>query len=227
LSTIGYAAEYTHPAVLAAIAAGEPWADPEMDPTRIDWAARLAASPLPFEIIDGRPYCRQAHLVSGIRYGRGWLGHWGPQQCADAVVLATDPAGIRHLLMIERRGGDGTSGWALPGGYIDPGETALAAAVRELYEETGLTVPDDAWVVGRPRFVPDPRCTAESWMVTTPATADLGRVDRLPHVAGSDDARQAAWITATSYHALAAHLADVYGGAVFAAHRELLADVLR
>jgi len=131
---------YTDQSVLDAIAAGEPWADPEMDPTRIDWQARLGASPVPFEVVDGRPYCREAHLASGIRYGRGWLGHWGPQQCADAVVLATAPTG-RHLLMIERRGGDGTSGWALPGGYVDPGESPLDAAVRELREETTLVLP--------------------------------------------------------------------------------------
>jgi len=29
--------------------------------------------------------------------------------------------------------------WSLPGGHIEPGETAAAAATRELLEETGLT----------------------------------------------------------------------------------------
>ena len=31
----------------------------------------------------------------------------------------------------------GTS-WSLPKGHIDPGETALAAARREIYEESGI-----------------------------------------------------------------------------------------
>lgn len=50
-----------------------------------------------------------------------------------AFLLTTRPAGLR------RHGGQ----YALPGGRLDEGETAHAAALRELAEELGLTLGED------------------------------------------------------------------------------------
>jgi 8-oxo-dGTP pyrophosphatase MutT (NUDIX family) len=50
-----------------------------------------------------------------------------------AVVLTVRAAGLR------RHGGQ----WACPGGRRDPGETPEAAALRELEEEIGLSLPPD------------------------------------------------------------------------------------
>lgn len=214
---------WTDPEVFAAAARGEPWADPETDPTRIDWAERQRQALIPFRVIDGRPVnpCQS----TGIRYGRNQLGHWGEQPCADAIVTVTDNAGTRWLLMVERSDGHG---WAMPGGYVEPGEDPIDAAVRELAEETGLMVyrEHDHYVTLPPRYVPDPRASDEAWMVTVPVRIDLGGgYCLLPEVEGRDDARRAAWIPANTYVDLAAALA-ADGGQVFAAHRDLLRQVL-
>ena len=56
--------------------------------------------------------------------------------CVGAVVH--DPAG--RLLLI-RRGQEPSRGlWSLPGGRVEPGATPAQAVVREVREETGLSV---------------------------------------------------------------------------------------
>lgn len=48
---------------------------------------------------------------------------------------------IRHkegIILIKRK--NPPEGWALPGGFVDYGETLEAAAVREAKEETGLEI---------------------------------------------------------------------------------------
>ncbi|MGJ6962542.1 NUDIX domain-containing protein [Streptosporangium sp. G11] len=216
------ATTYTHPDVLST-GIREGWADPEQDPSRIDWVKRQKVAAVPFTVIDGRPVSPGA--PTGIRYGRNQLGHWGEQVCADAAVTATDENGHRWIVMVER--GDG-HGWALPGGTVDLGEEAADAAVRELVEETGLDLGEAHWEILPARHVPDPRASDEAWMVTVPARTHLGAGDRadFPVPVGADDARRAAWVRADSYTALATHLYATFGGRVFAAHEALLADLL-
>lgn len=55
-----------------------------------------------------------------------------------AVVLCIADDG--KVLAVSRR--DDPTAFGLPGGKVDPGETAEEAAARELHEETGLTVTD-------------------------------------------------------------------------------------
>ncbi|MFF5265317.1 NUDIX domain-containing protein [Actinomadura viridis] len=213
---------YTHPDVLRAAAAGADWADPITDPTLIDWAPRQAAAQIWFEVVDGRPV--NPHAPTGIRYGRNELGHWGEKAAADALVLATGPDGRRRALLVERSDGHG---WAVPGGCLDPEETPLAAAVRELEEETGLDLPGAAWRVTPVRYVPDPRASDEAWMVTVLCIADLGPIETFPAVAGADDAARAEWVLANDYQALVEDLAATYGGRVFGAHVEMLREALQ
>lgn len=46
-----------------------------------------------------------------------------------------------RVLLVRRRH-HGAGSWATPGGYLDPGESFEACAVRETREETGLRIDD-------------------------------------------------------------------------------------
>jgi 8-oxo-dGTP diphosphatase len=56
-----------------------------------------------------------------------------PPIAADVIAEIGD-----RIVLIERK--TFPLGWALPGGFVDVGETVEHAAVRELMEETSLTV---------------------------------------------------------------------------------------
>lgn len=58
----------------------------------------------------------------------------------SARLLAVDPA--ERILLVPVDDGE-AAWWDLPGGGVEPGETTIAAALRETAEETGYVVPDD------------------------------------------------------------------------------------
>lgn len=58
-----------------------------------------------------------------------------PRVAASAAIFRGD-----RVLIAERGNGPRRGMWSLPGGKIEPGETAAAAAAREIHEETGLVV---------------------------------------------------------------------------------------
>lgn len=63
------------------------------------------------------------------------------QHVGSAVVMPVD-AQNRILLVKQYRLPAKTTMWELPAGRLDPGETALKAAKRELIEETGYRAKD-------------------------------------------------------------------------------------
>lgn len=91
------------------------------------------------------------------------------------------------IVLIERR--NSPLGWALPGGFVDYGETLEAAAVREALEETQLkvTLVEQMHTYSNPER--DPRHH-------TVSTVFIGTAQGAP--VGADDARQARIFTESS-----------------------------
>lgn len=55
---------------------------------------------------------------------------------AGAIILRAIDGELKIALAHRRRE---TKSWVLPKGHVEPGETLQQAALREIYEETGLT----------------------------------------------------------------------------------------
>jgi len=63
-----------------------------------------------------------------------------------AIALITDERG--RVLLVKQRGGPFAGSWLLPGGQVGDDESAVHALVREVREETGLTMTDARYVAG-------------------------------------------------------------------------------
>lgn len=125
------------------------------------------------------------------KYKRDWAA------APYAPVFVTVDTLIRHdgkVLLIKRGGLPGRGRWALPGGFLDKGETLFEAALRELHEETGLRLlPADgrARLQGQ-RVFDQPERSARGRTVTHAFFFDLSGLDLSEIVAG-DDAAAAKW----------------------------------
>jgi 8-oxo-dGTP diphosphatase len=60
-----------------------------------------------------------------------------PLIAADAIIELSDRPG-QPIVLIERK--HPPFGWAIPGGFVDVGESVESAAIREAKEETSLAV---------------------------------------------------------------------------------------
>ncbi len=108
-----------------------------------------------------------------------------PKLGAIAVVLHQD-----HFLMVQRGKNPGRGLWGFPGGHVEFGETGLAAAQRELLEETGVRAQATCYLtnvdaIGRA----DSQDTSYHYLI---AAVTCEYVDGEPLAA--DDAAAAEWV---------------------------------
>lgn len=129
-------------------------------------------------------------------------GHWSPMFFTADLVLFAEPgeqafdSNARRVLLIRRSPtSEAFPGcWALPGGFVDPGEDSAAAALRELKEETDvddLTAADLTFVKLADRPGRDPRGRIVSAVYTAPV------FPHAPKALAGDDAVDVAWMPVT------------------------------
>ncbi|MFQ6026144.1 MAG: NUDIX domain-containing protein [Dehalococcoidia bacterium] len=73
---------------------------------------------------------RQTQVIQGDRVGKS-----ATLSCSSCAAVFDDSG---RKILLTRRADNGL--WCLPGGCIEPGESAQEACVREVLEETGLVV---------------------------------------------------------------------------------------
>lgn len=107
-----------------------------------------------------------------------------PAVTTDCVVLGIEGNNINVLLI--KRGNEPFKGlWALPGGFLNPDETAEEGALRELREETGLwdAEVEQLYTFSDPKRDPRDRVISIAYMA----------IVKLQEVKGGDDASDARW----------------------------------
>ena len=150
------------------------------------------------------PPCATIGARSRTRSGNG---RWRPIRrlvTVDAVVHAGG-----HVLLIRRGRPPGRGLWALPGGFLEPREPVMLAALRELVEETGLplSVRQLKHCLKGMQVFDHPERSQRGRIITHTWFFDLGDMAPPPVQAG-DDAAAAQWVRVAELPSLETQLHD-------------------
>ncbi|XP_039289116.1 ADP-ribose pyrophosphatase, mitochondrial [Nilaparvata lugens] len=209
---------FTSPGVL-----GKQWAEPEIG--EAGFQVKVPENDTSDNSVVGYKY----HIVEGYPInpvgrtglrGRGLLGAWGPNHAADPIVtrwkklengeqVLDKGSGKPYLQFVSIQRRD-CGEWAIPGGFVDPGEQPGQTLRREFVEEaldsfTGQETEkeeivkqlDKLFSNGKPiysGYVDDRRNTDNAWICTTAVLFhDTDQIlDRIKLSAG-DDAGKVMW----------------------------------
>lgn len=105
-----------------------------------------------------------------------------PELCVGAVVVNDDA-----LLLVRRGRGPAAGQWSVPGGRVEAGETMAEAVVREVAEETAVSVVCEQ-LIGWVERIDD----AHHFVIFDFAASPLDAPDFEPRA--GDDAAEAAWV---------------------------------
>lgn len=108
-----------------------------------------------------------------------------PSLTAD-VAAVTGGGDLARVLLIQRGNDPFRGSWALPGGFLEPGERLEECARRELREETGL----EAQALELLGLYDTPGRDPRGWIISAVYVA---RPSEQSEVSGGDDAADARW----------------------------------
>lgn len=117
-------------------------------------------------------------------------------QTVDALVTQSG-----HILLVRRGAYPGYGYWAMPGGFVDQTETLEEACLRELREETKLTVPTPVLKgsIASVKTFDHPNRSTRGRTITQCYHIKLADQDKLPKIKGSDDADKAIWMPLSEF----------------------------
>lgn len=172
---------------------------------------RPAKQPAPGQAVDTSQQATAAQVAyNAMSFER-------PSVTVD-IVLLTVREGRLEVLLVKRRHWPDEGKWALPGGFVNPGETLEAAAVRELHEETGVhDIP-----LHQLHTFGDPNRDPRGWVISVAYVAFVSaEMLSAQRIAGGDDAADAAWFLAYDSPPLAFDHARMLEGALHAVRTRL------
>ena len=129
-----------------------------------------------------------------------------PTVTADCVVITHNAE--PRVLFIKRGGEPFKDCWAIPGGFMEKGETTEQCAVRELKEETSIVISDLHQIGVHSNVDRDP-------LGRTVSVAYLAITDKIQIAVGQDDAAEVKWWLLTALPEMA------FG------HDDIMRDVVR
>ncbi len=119
----------------------------------------------------------------------------------DIVLLAG-----QDILLIRRKNEPFINQWALPGGFVDPGENLEEAALRELEEETGISFSAERLkqigAFGEPERDPRGRTVSVAYCIS---------LHEKPLAEAGSDASDVSWFPLKNLPKLAFDHADIIG----------------
>jgi bifunctional NMN adenylyltransferase/nudix hydrolase len=147
---------------------------------------------------------RKDNLFDEYNYRLGYKSAWKTAPYAptfttvDALVVKSG-----HVLLVQRGRNPGKGLFALPGGFLNPGEYIKNGIIRELKEETRLKVSKEELEMRRdanPITVFDhPKRSKRGRTITHVGLIDLGN-GQLPEIKADDDAAEVHWVPLSLVH---------------------------